>query len=139
MNVITYFSKMISPDKPKATSDELTLEYYEIWISEGIRSAIHGNFSKITEIYVPELKIAINLAISPINVFLVTYDRYTNKGNSMSGKPIKLLKTVIISRKSPAAKNLLWLEDCLKNKKEKEAPLRQLFDTEESENNKENE
>ena len=80
MNVITYFSKMISPDKPKATSDELTLEYYEIWISEGIRSAIHGDFRKITEIYVPELKIAINLAISPVNVFLVTYDRYKNTG-----------------------------------------------------------
>jgi hypothetical protein len=130
MNVITYFSKLISADRPKASQDELTLEYYEIWISEGIRSAIHGDFSKITEIYVPELKIAINLAISPVNVFLVTYDRYKNTGNSMSGKPIKLLKTVIISRKSPAAKNLLWLEDCLKNKKEKEEPLKQLFDSE---------
>jgi hypothetical protein len=137
MNVITYFSKMISPDKPKATSDELTLEYYEIWISEGIRSAFHGDFRKITEIYVPELKIAINLAISPVNVFLVTYDRYKNTGNSMSGKPIKLLKSVIISRKSPAAKNLLWLEDCLKNKKEKEAPLIQLFDSEELKDDKE--
>jgi hypothetical protein len=128
---------MISPDKPKATSDELTLEYYEIWISEGIRSAFHGDFRKITEIYVPELKIAINLAISPVNVFLVTYDRYKNTGNSMSGKPIKLLKSVIISRKSPAAKNLLWLEDCLKNKKEKEAPLIQLFDSEELKDDKE--
>lgn len=133
MNVITYLSNLISPSRPTASEDELTLQYYEMWISEGIHAAIHGNFSKITEIYVPELKIAINLAISPINVFLVTYDRYTNKGNPMSGKPIKLLKTVIISRKSPAAKNLLWLEDCLKNKKEKEAPLRQLFDPEESE------
>ena len=57
--------------------------------------------------------------------------------NSMSGKPIKLLKSVIISRKSPAAKNLLWLEDCLKNKKEKEAPLKQLFDSEELKDDKE--
>lgn len=130
MNVITYFSKLIANDSPKATSDELTLEYYEIWISEGIHSAIHGNFSKITEIYVPELKIAINQAISPVNVFLVTYDRYTNKGNSMSGKPIKLLKSVIINRKSDAAKTLLWLEDCLKNKKEKEQCLVELFENE---------
>ena len=136
MNVITYFSKMISDDKPKATSDELTLEYYELYISEGIHSAMRGQFSKITEIYVPELKIAINLAISPVNVFLVTYDRYKNTGNSMSGKDIKLAKSVIISKNSDAAKNLLWLEDCLKNKKEKEAPLRQLFGSEADEEEK---
>lgn len=130
MNVITYFSKIISSDRPKATPDELTLEYYEIYISEGIHAAMRGQFSKITEIYVPELKLAINLAISPVNVFLVTYDRYKNTGNSMSGKDIKLAKSVIISKNSDAAKNLLWLEDCLKNKKEKEAPLRELFDPE---------
>ena len=136
MNVITYFSKMISSDKPKASNDELTLEYYEIYTSESVFTAMRGYFSKITEIYVPELKIAINQAISPVNVFIVDYDRYSNKENSISGKPIKLLKTVIISRNSPAAKNLLWLEDCLKNKKEKEAPLKQLFDSEELKNDR---
>ena len=46
---------------------------------------------------------------------------------SMSGKDIKLVKTVIISKKSAAAKNLVWLEDCLKNKKEKEKSLKELF------------
>lgn len=131
MNVITYLSNIVSPDKPKASEDELTLEYYEIYTSESVFAAMRGYFSKITEIYVPELKIAINQAISPVNVFLVDYDRYSNKETSMSGNPIKLLKTVIISRNSAVAKNLLWLEDCLKNKKEKEAPLRQLFDTKE--------
>ena len=130
MNVITYLSKLVSTDRLKATSDELTLEYYEIYISEGIHAAIRGQFSKITEIYVPELKLAINLTIFPVNIFIVTYDRYKNTGNSMSGNDIKLAKSVIISRNSDAAKNLVWLEDCLKNKKEKEAPLRQLFDPE---------
>jgi hypothetical protein len=130
MNVITYLSNLVSPLRPKATEDELTLEYYEIYISEGVRSAFHGDFRKITEIYVPELKLAINLALPPINVFLVDYDRYKNTGNSMSGKDIKLVKTVIISKKSPAAKNMLWLEDCLKNKKEKEKSLKELFDLE---------
>jgi hypothetical protein len=130
MNVITYLSNLVSPSRPKASEDELTLEYYEIYISEGIRAVIHGDFRKITEIYVPELKLAINLALPPINVFLVDYDRYTNKKNCMSGKDIKLIKSIIISKKSAAAKNLLWLEDCLKNKKEKEKSLKELFDLE---------
>lgn len=130
MNVITYLSNLVSPSRPRASEDELTLEYYEIYISEGIHAAMHGQFNKITEIYVPELKLAINLALPPVNVFLVDYDRYTNKRNSMSGKDIKLTKTVIISRKSEAAKNLVWLEDCLKNKKEKQTSLKQLFEPE---------
>jgi hypothetical protein len=131
MNVITYLSNLVSPSRPKASEDELTLEYYEIWITEGFRSAIHGDFRKITEIYIPELKIAINLALPPVNVFLVDYDRYSNNKQTMSGKDIKLVKTVIISKKSPAAKTLLWLEDCLKNKKEKEKSLKELFESEE--------
>jgi hypothetical protein len=102
-----------------------------------MHAAIHGNFNKITEIYVPELKLAINLALPPVNVFLVDYDRYSNKVMSMSGKDVKLTKTVIISRKSEAAKTLVWLEDCLKNKKEKEKSLKQLFDTEEIKTSKE--
>ena len=127
MNVITYLSNLVSPIRPRASENELTLEYYEIYITEGIHAAIHGDFKKITEIYVPELKLAINMALPPINVFLVDYDRYTNKKNYMSGKDIKLVKTVIISKKSEAAKNMLWLEDCLKNKKEKEKSLKELF------------
>lgn len=128
MNVITYLSNLVSPLRPKATEDELTLEYYEIYITEGIHAAIHGNFKKIIEIYVPELKLAINLALPPVNVFLVDYDRYTNKGNSMSGKDIKLVKTVIISKKSEAAKNLIWLEEVLTKKKERQATLVKLFE-----------
>jgi hypothetical protein len=66
--------------------------------------------------------------MSPVNVFICDYDRYTSKNEPMSGKRPKLLKTVIISRKSEAGKTLVWLEDCLKNKKVKEAALVKLFD-----------
>jgi len=129
MNVITYLSKRIlGEDIQKATSDEFTLQYYEMWISEGIMAAIHNSFQKITEIYVPELKLTINQAMSPVNVFICDYDRYTSKNEPMSGRRPKLLKTVIISRKSEAGRTLIWLEDCLKNKKVKEAALVKLFD-----------
>ena len=129
MNVITYLSKRImGEDIQKATSDEFTLQYYEMWITEGMMAAIHNSFQKITEIYVPELKLTINQAMSPVNVFICDYDRYTSKNEPMSGKRPKLLKTVIISRKSEAGKTLVWLEDCLKNKKVKEAALVKLFD-----------
>jgi hypothetical protein len=129
MNVISYLSKRIlGEEAPKANENELTLEYYEIYITEGIHAAIHGDFRKITEIYVPELKLAINMALPPINVFLVDYDRYTNKKNYMSGKYIKLVKTIIIRKKSDAAKNLIWLEEVLTKKKEREATLIKLFD-----------
>jgi hypothetical protein len=129
MNVISYLSKRIlGEETPKANENELTLEYYAIYITEGIHAAIHGDFRKITEIYVPELKLAINMALPPINVFLVDYDRYTNKKNYMSGKDIKLVKTIIISKKSDAAKNLIWLEEVLTKKKEREATLIKLFD-----------
>ena len=129
MNVITYLSKRImGEDIQRATSDEFTLQYYEMWITEGMMAAIHNSFQKITEIYVPELKLTINQAMSPVNVFICDYDRYTSKDVPMSGHKPKLLKTVIISRKSEAGKTLIWLEDCLKNKKVKEAALVKLFD-----------
>ncbi len=133
MNVITYLSKrFLGEDRPKANSDELTLEYYEMWITEGFMAAIHGDFHKITEIYVPELKLTINQAIEPVNVFICDYDRYTSKNEPMSGKRPKLINTVIISRKSEAAKNLMWLEEVLTKKKEREATLTQLFNSEDN-------
>jgi hypothetical protein len=129
MNVITYLSKRFrGEDSPKANSDELTLEYYEMWVSEGIMAAFRHEFNKITEIYIPELKLTINQAIEPVNVFICNYDRYTSKNEPMSGKRPKLLKTVIISKKSDAAKNLIWLEEVLTKKIEREATLVKLFD-----------
>jgi hypothetical protein len=133
MDIIKYISKRLSSEEsPKANSDELTLQYYEMWITEGIMAAIHGNFKKITEIYVPELRLTINQAIKPVNIFICDYDRYTSKNEPMSGKRPKLLKTIIISKKSEAAKNLLWLEEVLAKKKEKEETLIKLFDSEDS-------
>jgi hypothetical protein len=130
MNVITYLSKRLSGQEPapKANENELTLEYWDIWITEGMMAAIHRDFHKITEIYVPELKLTINQAISPINVFLCDYDRYNSKAEPMSGHKPKLAKTVIISKKSEAAKNLIWLEEVLTKKKERQASLIKLFE-----------
>jgi hypothetical protein len=131
MNVITYLSKrLLGEEAPKANENELTLQYWEIYITEGIRAAIYKDFHKITEIYVPELKLTINQAISPINIFLCDYDRYDSKNDNMSGHKPKLLKTVIISKKSEAAKNLIWLNEIYTKKKEREATLVKLFDPE---------
>ena len=129
MDIIKYLSKRIlGDDTPTANSDELTLQYYEMWISEGVWTAIRGNFEKITEIYVPELKLTINQAIEPVNVFICDYDRYNSPHEPMSGHRPKLVKTVIISKNSEAAKNLIWLEEVLTKKKERQATLIKLFD-----------
>ncbi len=133
MNVITYLSKRIlGEDIQKANQDELTLQYWEIYITEGMMAAIHGDFHKITEIYVPELKLTINQAIEPVNVFICDYERYNSKNENMSGHKPKLAKTVIINKKSEAAKNLIWLEEVLTKKKERQATLVKLFDSEDN-------
>jgi len=132
MDIIKYVSNLISATVQKATEDELTLQYWELYICEGMSAAIHGDFHKITEIYVPELKLTINQAISPVNVFLCDYDRYNSKNENMSGHKPKLGKTVIISKTSEAGKTLLWLNEVYTKKKEKEASLCKLFSTEDS-------
>lgn len=121
MNISKYFSK------PVAMSNELTLEYWDIYISDGFMEALHGNFSKITEIYIPELELTINKAIDPINIFMSSKDRYKDDRDSVSGKPPKLEKTIIITKNSDAAKTLMWLADIYKNKTEKEKSLITLF------------
>lgn len=122
MTTIEYLSKS------KATSNELTLEYWDIYISDGFMEALRGNFSKITEIYIPELELTINKIIDPINIFVSSKDRYKSDRDSMSSKPPKLKKTVIITKNSDAAKTLIWLADIYKNKTEKEKSLTCLFD-----------
>ena len=129
MNVITYLSKRILGEgTAKATKDELTLQFWELWITEGVEAAVRGRFHKITEIYVPELNLAINKTNSPVIVFLCDYDRYTSKNESMPGRTPKLAKTVIISKKSEASKTLLWLKEVYTKKKEMEATLIKLFE-----------
>jgi hypothetical protein len=119
-------------DIPKANSNELTLQYYDIWICEGMMAALHGDFEKITEIYVPELNLTINQVNSLVNVFISNYNRYSSSDKRMSGETPKLIKTDIISKKSEAAKNLIWFKEVLTNKKEKEATLVKLFDFEDN-------
>ncbi len=113
----------------KVVSDELTLQYYELWVSEGIMAAIHGDFQKITEIYIPELKMSINQGASPVHVFISDYNkRYDSKMENMAGKPPTLVKTVTLPKNSEEAQNLLWLKEVLTKKKEKEATLVKLFE-----------
>jgi len=48
MNVIKNLSNyFLDNGTPKANSDEFTLQYYEIWISEGVMSPMRGNFKKL--------------------------------------------------------------------------------------------
>ncbi len=129
MNVIKYFFKQkMGDDIPKAKSNELTLQYYDVWICEGFMAAIHGDFEKITEIYVPELNLTINQVNSPVNVFISNYNRYNSSDKGILCDPPKLIKTDIISKKSEAAKNLIWFKEVLTKKKTREASLTKLFE-----------
>jgi hypothetical protein len=129
MNAIKYFFKRkMGDDIPKANSNELTLQYYEIWLCEGMMAALHGDFEKITEIYIPELNLTINQANSSLNVFISNYNRYNSSTKSMSGENPKLIKTDTISKKSEAAKNLIWFKDVLTKKKTIDATLTKLFE-----------
>lgn len=121
MNVIKYLSKS------KATLDELTLEYWDIYISDGDMNVLYGNFHKIREIYIPELELIINQTIEPINIFLGSRDRYKPNMKTMYNKSPKLEKTIIITKSSEAAKTLIWLSDIYKSKKEKKKSLTCLF------------
>ncbi len=119
--------------KKKVVSEELTLQYYELWV-EGIEAGMRGVFLKITEIYVPELNIAINMGNSKVNVFdcdeFHAVIRYDTKRTILAtlGYPPKFLKTVTIRTSSTVGKNLVWLEEVLRTKKEKEATLIPLFE-----------
>lgn len=124
MNVIPYLFKQFLGKE--AQKNELTLQYWDIYIPNGTVAAIRGEFTKITEIHVLELGLSISQTGS--KVFETTgYARYRVKPLIEGDEP-KLLKTVIISKNSEAGKALLWLKDCFKNKKVEETKLKQLFD-----------
>lgn len=111
------------------TRNELVLEYWELYITEGIMAAIHGDFRKITEIYVPELELSLNIFSNSINVFISKSDRYnmSEDTNNMSGHKPRLLGKINISKKSENAKKLILLANYYKNKKEIENDLKDLF------------
>jgi len=122
MNNIQYLFKQFFSKETQ--ENELTLQYWEIYITEGIYAAIHNQFTKITEIHVRELGLSFNQAGA--SMFKPNSDRYTSKSFKCP-KP-NLLKTVIISKNSEAGQAILWLNDCFKNKEVEEAKLKQLFD-----------
>lgn len=111
------------------TQNKLVLEYWELYVTEGIMAAIHGDFRKITEIYVPELELSLNIFSNSINVFISKSDRYnmSEDTNNMSGHKPRLLGKINISKKSENAKKLILLANYYKNKKEIENDLKDLF------------
>jgi hypothetical protein len=119
MNIIEYFFK---------ASNNLKLEYYEIYVSEDVYGAIRGDLNKITEIYIPELELSINQCLKPVNIFLGRNDRYEKDSMNRFGVHSKLIKTVTISKKSDIGKKLIRLTEFYKKKKENEAELKKLFD-----------
>jgi hypothetical protein len=121
------FIKNIVSRPKSGRSDELILEYWEVYITEGMSAAMHNEFTKIIEVYIPELKLVINQQGNPINVFILDYDRYSGKTINMSGKNPKLIKTVKLNTISESAQKLIWLADVYMNKKEKEKSLVELF------------
>jgi hypothetical protein len=118
MNVI---KNLLNPKN----SNEITLEYWEIYISEGVEAACKGRFHKIIEIYVPELELVINQALKPLNVFQSKKDRYKTKNSDMSGQPAKLIKTVVVTGEK--METLKWLAKIQKEQKEKKETLVNLF------------
>lgn len=118
MNFIKYFTKSKTIE---ILPDELLLEYWEINIIGEVQRPF-SSIRKITEVYVPELKLVINQEGNPINIFILDYDRYViNRNNS------KLVKSVKIKKDSETGKKLIWLADIYRNKKEKEKSLVELF------------
>lgn len=115
--------------KSKPNSDELTLEYWELTVTEGIMAAIHGSFQTITEIYIPELNLSLNTAHGQFNIFISDKKRYANQSsNSFGAQPApKQINTIIIHKTSAIAQILTEFAEFYKNKVEKEKHLEKLF------------
>lgn len=120
MNII---QNLFTHNNVKAS--ELVLEYWELYIVDSAHSAIRSTFHKITEIYVPQLEIAINMKLQLLNTFKTKSDRYKAKNSDMSGTPAKLIKTIVIRGEKVDA--FKWLINEENNKNEKKALLIDLF------------
>ena len=83
-------------------SIEITAEVWTISVCEGIMGAIHADFKKINELYIPEWNVAINIHESKLNI--LSYDklskRYSNenKFESFNNSDPKLLKKITLSK-----------------------------------------
>jgi hypothetical protein len=87
---------------------------------------MNGKFDKITEIYIPELKLSINQKLNPLNVFIPPESRYVKDNTNMSGQNPKLVKRKIVSGEQ--AETLKWLANVKKEEKQKKEQLITLFD-----------
>lgn len=123
---MNYIKMLLSYITDYKDPNELTVQYWEIYVSDGFYSAAHGEFDKITELYIPEIDLSINMATGPpLNIFTGGRWRYIASNNNMSRHSPKLIKTIKIS--GTVASNLRWLADVEKFKKEKEKSIYQLF------------
>lgn len=111
----------------KSNPDDLTVEYWELYVCESLRDAMNGKFDNITEIYIPELELSINQKLKPLNVFISKRDRYVkNKNeNNMSGHTPTLIKTKYVS--GDKADALKWIANMKKQEKEKQELIVSLF------------
>ncbi len=125
MNAISTLYNYLFASK-KTNPNDLTVEYWEIYICENLRDAMNGNFDKITEIYIPELELSINQKLKPLNVFISTGSRYIQDKPNMSGQKPRLIKTKTVSGEQAEA--LKWLALTKKEEKQKQEQLITLFD-----------
>lgn len=106
---------------------EFTLEYWELYICDGFMAAIHGDFRRITEIYVPELNLSINTIGESLNIFTKAEKRYKINEGDMAPKPPCLVNTIRINKLSETGKILTWFKELQETKSEKESHLLKLF------------
>lgn len=74
----------------KKTNEKVKIEEWRIFVSEGVMDAIHGGGHTITEFYIPENDIAINVDGEKLaaNVFRVGGShRYNREGISYFNQP----------------------------------------------------
>jgi hypothetical protein len=123
MNLIKYFSNIFSnkdtSTEQTTTSDNLTLQYYEITVCYDF---IHGDYNKLIEIYIPELDISIN---DSSGIILINNSSY--RYNTTSSTHPTLLKSTIITKNSELGKTLLLFIDVHNIKHRTEHTLKTLF------------
>jgi hypothetical protein len=100
--------------------EQVDVEFWEIFIAEGISAAIHGDYRKITEIYFPDWDVAMNYAHGSLNI--VSYDnvksRYTNKNKFHNSPEPNFLKKAKLSKETTGLfKSIIESDFALKRNK----------------------
>lgn len=89
----------IKSRNPSQEVGTLQVELWALYVTEGFMGAIHGDFTKIQEIYIPALRVSMNYTYGRVNVFSTDYTRYRKQNpNSLNGdrKQPELLSTVVL-------------------------------------------